>query len=90
MMVFIDVCGKLFEVGVVEGNFVFGVCYMFLVWVNVGVWVSLDVCEIELNNCFSQFVVGFEVFIENFDGCVNGYVFVDNKVIVGIIILFVG
>lgn len=38
-----DLRGKFFECGVVEGNFVFGFCYMYNNKVNFGVWVGVDV-----------------------------------------------
>ncbi|WP_136659264.1 right-handed parallel beta-helix repeat-containing protein [Nitratireductor sp. XY-223] len=71
---FVDLKGKLFEVGNEEGNFALGYRRMMDSGFNLGAWVGADIRSSSLNNTFWQVSGGLEALSHNYDFRANFYI----------------
>ena len=75
---FLDLRGKLFGAGELEGNLAFGYREQHDGW-NLGVWAGFDLRRSALDSTFPQVSAGIEALSQDWDLRLNGYLPIDDS-----------
>lgn len=75
---FLDLRGKLFDAGELEGNIAFGYREQHDGW-NLGLWAGFDLRRSTLDSTFPQFSGGVEALSQDWDLRVNGYMPLEDR-----------